>query len=482
MNTKNVSKRIISLAAGIIVFFVLLNLPLAGLEPAAQTTLAIYGLMIVWWCLEPIPWFATIIVPMLLFPIMGTMTLKEVVPAIIGDRILFFLIFIFLLAKVIERNGLGRRIAMNMLNIKWIHGNINRALLVFMCAVCLLEALFGVVGAIVSVPIAVSLIDHIGTECDRQNVKINKTRLGSRFILSAAYAHIAGGLITIQGVPQNIAVLSIFQEQTGASISYAQWLIPGLACAIPVLVVSYVVLRLMFPLEISEIPGGAEYFEREAKSLGKMRSNEKRLIVIMAIIIALWIAITFIKIPGIDFNWVAYLGLFLLFLIPTGDESGGCFLEGKDLKTLNWNVIFMVTVAVCFSSLLNKFGLIAWISEKMAGLNGLALLLIATFVSGLMTNLVAGMATAAAMTTLLIPLLMPTWIHPFVAVRVISIMTVGLMVPWAGTSAALFYGSQRLHIRDMSKSGIVMLLINGSICIAVNLLLMNIEWLYPAIG
>lgn len=474
-------KQIISFVAGIVLFLILLKLPLDGLEHSAQVVLAVYGVMIIWWCFEPIPWFATTLIPMLILPVFGVMSLKETVPAVFGDPIMFFLIFIFLLAKVIERNGLGRRIAMEMLNIKWINGNINRFLIVFMLAVCLLEALFGVVGAIVSVPIAVSLIDHIGSECNRQNIQLNMRNLGSRFILSAAYAHIAGSLITIQGVPQNIAVLSIFQEQTGTSISFFQWMIPGLLCAIPILLVGYIVLRLMFPLEISEIPGGTEYFKREIKALGSMQANEKRLIVIMAAIIALWIAITFIFIPGVNFNWVAYLALFLLFLIPTGSLSGDRFLSAADLKTLNWNVIFMVTAAVGFAGLLNKFGMIAWISDKMNGFNGLVLLLIATFASGIMTNFLAGMATASAMTTLLIPLLTATWIHPFIAVRVISVMTVGLMVPWAGTSAALFYGSQRLHIGDMVKSGIVMLVLNGTICILGNLLLMNVPWLYPPI-
>lgn len=480
MNKKGVSLGWIGkVLLGLLVFAVLYLVPMEGLAYEAKVALAVYGLMIVWWCIQPIPWFATALIPLLIFPISGVMTLKQTVPAVFGDRIMFFLIFIFLFGKAIERTGLGKRIAIKMLNINWIHGNIKRFLIVYMIAVCVLEAAFGVVGAIVSVPIGVSIIDHIIKECDQKNIAINKEKLGSHIILCAAYAHVAGGLITIQGIPQNVLVLSIFEEQTGTTVSFFQWLIPGVICAIPVLIVSYFILNLMFRHEIKDIPGGKEYFEREARELGPMTRAEKRLAVVSAAIIVLWTLCTFVKINGVDFNWVSYLGLFLLFFLPSGDEKEPHFLSSKDLRNLNWDVIFMITVAVCFAGLLDQFGMIDYVSHYMNGLGGLPLLLIATFATGLMTNFLAGNATAAVMATLLIPLLTGTAIHPFIVVRVISIMAVGLMVPWAGTSAALFYGSQRLNTKYMATSGAIMIFVVGAICLAINMLLMNISWLYP---
>lgn len=469
------------LLLGPALFLILCLVPMEGMDRNAQICIAVYVWLIVWWAFKPIPWLATGLVPLLVLPVMNVIDLKTLTSKMYGQRIFFLLIFLFLLSKVVERQGLAKRMAVRMLAVKWIDGKVNRFILMYMAATALMEALFGSVGAIVSVPIGISVIDHICSECDRQNIAVNKTKMGAHIILASAYGHIAGGVLTIQGVPQNILVLSIYEELFGQNVSYFQWMITGIPLAAAALAAGYLILNVLYRHEIKEIPGGAGYLRREEESLGKIKQSEKRLILILTLIVVLWIATTFVSVPGLDFFSVAMLGLFLLYLVPQSGEEQTPYLTISDAKTLNWDVIMLVVGAVGFSDILTSFGVIDFVAARMSGLHGITLLLIATFATGLMTNFLAGMATATAMGTLLLPLLATTGIHPLVAVRVISIMAVGLMVPWAGTSAALFFGSQRLDMKEMCRTGIIMFLALGILFIGLCLLLMNIPFLFPPI-
>lgn len=469
----------LKLILGPAVFFMLLNMPIQGLERNAMVSLAVYGWLIVWWVIKPIPWIATALVPLLLFPVLEVMNLKTVVTKLFGQRIMFLLIFVFLLAKAIRRYGLGERLSLTLLSVKWINGSIDRFIGMYMVATALMQAIFGIVGIIVGIPIGVAVIDHIYKETELQGIEFDKKKLGSHVILACAYGQLAGGMMTIQAIPQNALVLSLFEEQTGVQVSFFQWLIPGIITGVVFLAVAYLALKVMFKYDLKEIPGGQEYFENQRNALGKLSKSEKRLALVVGIIVFLWSMQTFVKITGFDFYWISFLGLFLLYVIPSGDDSGDNFITEKDAKTLNWDVIFLVTAAVGFSGLMTEFGVIGYIAGQMSGLNGLALVVIAAIVTPLMTNFLAGMATAATMSTLLIPLLLQTSIHPLVGVKLIAIGAVGLMFPWAGTAGAITFGSQRIDFKHMAYAGFVMAILLAGVMIPLNLLLSKIPFFFP---
>lgn len=482
VNNKNAKAKwnnLLKLLLGPILFFIVYSIPFEGLEIKARMCLAIYIWLIAWWVLKPIPWIATSLVPLLLFPILDIMNLKTVVTKLFGQRITFLLIFVFLLATAIRRYGIGERLSLSLLALRWINGSIDRFIMMYMIATCLMQATFGIVGIIVSIPIGVAVIDHIHKESDKQGLEYNKVKLGSHIILACAYGQLSGGMMTIQAIPQNALVLSLFEEQTGVALSYFQWLIPGIITGFAFLVASYFLLKLLFKHEIHEIPGGVKYFQDQKAALGKITNSEKILSVLVGFIIILWIMQTFVKIKGMDFYWISFLGLFLLYIVPNGKGNNEAFLTVNDAKTLNWDVIFLVTSAVGFSGLMTELGIIKYVANHLSGLNGITLIIIAAIITPLMTNFLAGMATAATMSTLLIPLLAETAIHPLVGVKLIAIGAVGLMFPWAGTAGAIVYGSQRIDFKDMAVTGALMALLLALILIPLNLILMKIPGFYP---
>ena len=69
LSKKDRAKHLISLILGPIAFAICyLLVPFDGLEYGARICFALYVWMIVWWALKPIPWVATTVLPLLLFP------------------------------------------------------------------------------------------------------------------------------------------------------------------------------------------------------------------------------------------------------------------------------------------------------------------------------------------------------------------------------------------------------------------------------
>ncbi len=86
----------------------------AGMPASAISVMAITAWIAIWWVTEPIPLAATSLIPIILFPLMGILKLSQTT-ASYGQPIVFLYIGGFLIAIAIEKTGLHRRIAVNII-------------------------------------------------------------------------------------------------------------------------------------------------------------------------------------------------------------------------------------------------------------------------------------------------------------------------------------------------------------------------------
>ncbi|MFA7152969.1 MAG: anion permease, partial [Methanoregulaceae archaeon] len=63
------------LLAGLVLFLVIVAIPVdpTVMAPAARYTAAVTALMVIWWVTEPIPIYATALLPLFLFPLLGVL-------------------------------------------------------------------------------------------------------------------------------------------------------------------------------------------------------------------------------------------------------------------------------------------------------------------------------------------------------------------------------------------------------------------------
>ena len=102
-----------------IVFVVLWWLPLAGLPTNAHRLLAVCGLVVTLWLTEAIPLAATALLGPTLCVVCGIATDKEMYKSF-GHPIIFLFMGSFLLAQAMLHHGLNRRIAFQILGLRWV--------------------------------------------------------------------------------------------------------------------------------------------------------------------------------------------------------------------------------------------------------------------------------------------------------------------------------------------------------------------------
>ena len=104
--------RKIGLVLGAALFLsVLLCSGLAPARPLAVRMAAVALLMAAWWITDAIPLFATALLPLVLFPLLGILPGRETAPLYINSTIFLFLGG-FMIALAMQRWGLHRRIAL----------------------------------------------------------------------------------------------------------------------------------------------------------------------------------------------------------------------------------------------------------------------------------------------------------------------------------------------------------------------------------
>src|SRR5687767_12344999 len=159
---KPISKQLrdqLALGAGLVLFLVALFVNPFGVDAKAAKVLAIAALMITWWVSEALPMPVVALIPLVLFPLMNIMPIKEVAAGY-GDSNIFLFMGGFMIGLAIEKWNLHKRIALTIVNITGTSGN--RIVLGFILASGLLSMwLSNTATTMMMYPIAASVIHVI---------------------------------------------------------------------------------------------------------------------------------------------------------------------------------------------------------------------------------------------------------------------------------------------------------------------------------
>jgi sodium-dependent dicarboxylate transporter 2/3/5 len=129
--TRSMSQKIGLILGPVLFFIVILFFDFDPEKPIVTRMAAVAILMAVWWITDAIPLFATALLPMLLYPLLGILKGKATAPIYINSTIFLFMGG-FMIALTMEKWQLHRRIALFI--IRLIGGGPSRIVLGFMAA------------------------------------------------------------------------------------------------------------------------------------------------------------------------------------------------------------------------------------------------------------------------------------------------------------------------------------------------------------
>ena len=181
-------------------------------EPASRLA-AVAALMAIWWMTEAIPLFATALLPLALFPLLGILAGGETAPRYINSTIVLF-IGGFLIALAMQKWNLHRRIALGIIAL--VGGSPARIVLGFMLAAAFLSMwISNTATAVTMVPIGLAIVlqieERMGAQGADPSAKGSTHTFTVGLMLGIAYGCSVGGLTTLVGTPPNLSLASIYK-------------------------------------------------------------------------------------------------------------------------------------------------------------------------------------------------------------------------------------------------------------------------------
>ena len=482
-NGKTTTQKTGLILGPLLFFIVLLFIDFDPDNPILTRMAAVAILMAVWWITDAIPLFATALLPMILFPLLGIMKSNDTAPVYFNSTILLFLGG-FMIALTMEKWNLHKRISLVI--IRFIGGGPRKMVLGFMIASAFLSMwISNTATAIMMVPIGLAIVLKM-----EGNFGVAETRkFTTSLMLGIAYGCSIGGIATLVGTPPNLSFARIFQITfpNADPITFGTWFIMGLPISIIMLVIVWLILTRIFFRVPSNLTVDKSIVTKEYKELGPISFEEKSVLIIFTLTAFLWVfrkklTLGFFTIPGwsqllpssplIDDATVAIFMAMIMFLIPTRNkETKYSTIMGPDVITkLPWNIVLLFGGGFALAKGFQVTGLSVFIGNEFSGLAGMPpIIMIVIICLGItfLTELTSNTATTEMILPILASVAVAMQTNPLMLMIPATLSaSCAFMMPVATPPNAVVFGSGRIKISDMARAGVFINLI-GIIIITV---------------
>jgi sodium-dependent dicarboxylate transporter 2/3/5 len=454
----------IGLRLGIALFVLLLILPPPdGLSPAGWRTAAVAALMAVWWITEAIPVYATGLLPLALFPLLGIISI-DAAAAPYANPLIFLFMGGFMIALAMQRWGLHKRLALKLLSVT---GTGARSLVGgFMLATALLSMwVSNTATTMMMLPIAVSVLALLhaqsGEGADGEAPVL--PGFNTALVLGVAYGANIGGLATLIGTPPNALLAAFFDAEYGITIGFAEWMAVGLPLSAILLLLTWLLLtRVLHPLPNTQIDGAAALLDEARTGLGPVTYGERVVAVAFGSAAFLWVFQPLLAeiVPWLRLSdaGIAMMVALSLIVIPSREKPGDGVLNWEWAAKLPWGVLLLFGGGLSLAAAAGATGLSEWIGAGMSGWSGLStvvLLLAVVTVVVFLTEVTSNTATTATLLPVLAAAAIALGENPLLlCIPAALAASCAFMLPPATPPNAIVFGSGQVSIPQMARAGV----------------------------
>lgn len=438
-----------------------------GLSEGGWKTLGAALLMATWWITEPIPIAATALLPLVLFPLLGLGSIKEVA-APYANPLVFLFLGGFLIALAMQRWNLHKRLAINL--IRALGTRPTRVIAGFLLTGALTSMwVSNTATAMMMLPIAASVVALVAT-----GERSSHQNLGPALMLAVAYGATTGGMATLIGTPPNALLAGYMGKIYDVDIGFGQWMLIGLPVTFLALPVVYFVLtRISFRLSNQEIPGMKTLLEHEKQQLGPFGTGEKVVAGVFVSTALCWIFRPWIaaSIPMISDTTIAIGGALALFCIPIEPRKGVFALNWEATKDLPWGVLLLFGGGLSLAGMISEHQLSEYLGNLTTGLGGLPVILIVALICFgilMLTELTSNTGTAATFIPIIAAVAIRLEQNPLLfLVPTALAANCSYMMPVGTPPNAIVFGSGLITLPQMAKAGLLLNILLVPIVVAL---------------
>ena len=455
---------------GILAFILFISL--SSMPHEAKFCAAIAILMSIWWVTEAVPLAVTSLVPLVLFPLSGVISGKDAAAAYTNSTIFLFLGG-FIIALAMEKWNLHKRIALGL--VSRFGKSPSTIVLSFMIAGGALSMwISNTATAVMLLPIGLAIVSKM----EEEHGSAATSNFSKALMLSIAYAASIGGVATYIGTPPNLVFQRIYTQTfpNAPTVGFGQWIIYFLPLAIVLTVFVWWLLTKVIFKSDDKFQIDRSVMKKEYAELGKIKYEEKTILTVFASTALLWIfrediKAGFVMIPGwsnlfpsasfIDDGTVSIFAALLLFILPAKKavEEKGTIIDAWIIRDIPWDVILLFGGGFALAEGFVKSGLSTQIGKSFDFAQGMpiivvifAICMIVTF----LTELTSNTATAQIFLPILAAFAIEWNVDPLLLMLPATLSaSMAFMMPVATPPNAIVFGSRKLQIADMAKTGFI---------------------------
>jgi solute carrier family 13 (sodium-dependent dicarboxylate transporter), member 2/3/5 len=283
------------------------------------------------------------------------------------------------------------------------------------------------------------------------------------FLLAIPFAANIGGIATPIGTPPNAIAIGQLADQ-GIHISFISWMVAAFPLMLVLLLISFGLLLLFFPL-------GKEDLELKIPD-NAMVANRTLVYSVFGVTVLLWLTDHFHHIPAA-----------LVALVPVCVFTMAGLFTKEHLRDISWDILILIGGGLALGVGIKQTGLGLTVVQSLS-LDTLSPP-VAMLIMGTVMAVLATFISNTASSNIILPLAMvvagssPT----LMGVSVALCASMGMALPISTPPNAIAYGSELIEARDMARVGALITIISVMlIMVYENALFRLLPGIFPGAG
>jgi DASS family divalent anion:Na+ symporter len=419
-----------------------------GITSQSWHLLAVFTATIVGSIVRPVPGGAMVLVGVTTLALTQTLPVDEALAGY-GDPIVWLVLAAFFMSRGMIKTGLGRRIALLFIRALGRHSlGLGYALVSTDMLLAMVIPSNGARAGGIIFPVAKSLAEAYDSKPGP-----TAERLGAFLMMLVYQCDVIVCAMFLTGQVSNVLIAKFAQQVTGIQLSYAHWALAAIVPGLVSLLVVPLVLYRIFPPTVKHTPAAAAFAAAELQRMGRMKSAEKLMLAVFALVATLWMTSA---LHGINYAAVALLGICVLLLFSV--------LTWEDVISERgaWDVFIWYGGLVRMAEALGETGITKRFAETAASFTvgwkwwaALALLLLVYFYAHY--GFASITAHATAMYTPFLVVILAAGAPPYLAVLSLAYFSNldASLTHFGTTPAPIYFGAGYIKQRTWWKLGLI---------------------------